>query len=106
MHWPVRPISWPALAFWDGRCVRVSVRVLKLHATRRTTRARRSGAAEFPGNIAQVEPRHLVFERAQGNAKVPGSRRDVPVRLLQRPQDEIALEGVARFLEEGLASCR
>ena len=44
-----------------------------------------------------------MLQRAQRNAEVPRRGGDVPVRLLERAQDEVALERVAGFLEERVA---
>src|SRR6187431_713023 len=69
-------------------------------------RPRLSGAAELAGQVAQVQPRHLVLERAQRYPEIPRGAGHVPVGFLERPQDEVALEGVARLLEARLAGRR
>src|SRR4051795_10923729 len=62
-----------------------------------------SGAAQLAREIAQLETGHLVFERAERDPEVAGRRRDVPVRLLERAEDEVALEGVAGLLKQRFA---
>ena len=44
-----------------------------------------------------------MLERAQRDAEVARRGGDVPVGLLERAKDEVALERVARFLEQGFA---
>src|SRR5262245_39232517 len=65
-----------------------------------------SCAAQLSGQVPQVQAGHLVLQRAERNSQVARSGGHVPVRLLQRPQDEVALEGVARFLEPRIAGRR
>src|SRR5688572_12727635 len=60
-------------------------------------------AAEFLCEFANVEPIHLEFQRAEWDAKVARSCRDVPSRFFERAQDEIALERVRRLLKQALA---
>ena len=67
---------------------------------------RRLGAAQLARDLAQIQPRHLVLQRAQRDAEIPRSRGDVPVGLLERPEDEIALERIARLLKQRLAGGR
>src|SRR6187401_3669514 len=63
-------------------------------------------SAQLTGDVAQVEAGHLVLERAQGDAEVARRGGDVPVGLLERAKDEVALERVARFLEQRFAGRR
>src|SRR6188472_2249058 len=51
-----------------------------------------SGAPEYAGQIAQLQPRHLVLERAERDAEIACRCGDVPVGLLERAQNEIAFE--------------
>src|SRR5690349_5658989 len=53
-----------------------------------------SGAAEAPRQLPHRELVHLVFQRAQGDAQVLGGSGDVAAVLLERAQDEVALEGI------------
>ena len=61
-------------------------------------------AAKFFGELADIEPIHLELQRAERNAEVPRRGGDVPAGFLERAQDEVALEGVGRLLEEALAA--
>src|SRR5262249_4125906 len=64
------------------------------------------GPAQLPGEVPQVQAGHLVLQRAERYAEIPRRRGDVPVGFLERAQDEVALEGVARLLEPRLAQRR
>ena len=46
---------------------------------------RRSRAAKLFGQLADLQPIHLEFQRAERNAKIPRGRRDVPAGLFERP---------------------
>ena len=63
-----------------------------------------SGAAQSLRELSHVELVHLVLQRAQRNAEVLGRAGHVPAALLERAQDEVALEGVRRLLEQAVAA--
>src|SRR4030095_15174929 len=65
-----------------------------------------SAAPELSREVAQVEPRHLVFERAQRDAQITRGRRHVPIGFLECAQNEVPLEGIARLLEKRLPGRR
>src|SRR3954452_8880930 len=73
-------------------------------AQRSTPGTRRSGAAELPRDVAEIQARHLELQRAERDSEIAGGRGHVPVGFLERTQDEVALERVARLLEKSL--CR
>src|SRR5687767_3347472 len=56
--------------------------------------------------VPQVEPRHLVLQRAQRDAQIAGRSGDVPVRFFERSKNEVSLERIAGFLEQRLAGGR
>src|SRR5262245_26223024 len=60
-------------------------------------------APKLPGDFTQVETRHLVLQSTERDAEIAGRSGDVPVGLLERPQDEVALECVAGLLEQRVA---
>src|SRR5581483_11143821 len=62
--------------------------------------ARSSDAPEAPRDLAYPEAVHLVLERAQRDPEVFGRAGDAPAALLERTEDKVALERVARLLEE------
>src|SRR5437763_3041819 len=66
----------------------------------------RSSAAEFFGELADVEPIHLELQGTERNAEIARRRSHVPSRFFKRAQDEVALEGVGRLLEEAFAAAR
>ena len=88
---------------WIGR---IGQRDWPVRATVLSELVELSGAPELPGEVPQVEPGHLVLQRAERDAQVARRRRHVPVRLLERAQDEVALERVARLLEQRVARRR
>src|SRR5688572_22615237 len=59
-------------------------------------------AADLSRQLPNLEPVHFELERAEGDAERPGGGRDVPARLLERPDDEVALEGRDGALQEVL----
>ena len=59
-------------------------------------------AAQPSRELPHVELVHLVLQRAQRNSKVLGGAGDVPAALLERSQDEVALERVGRVLEQAV----
>ena len=56
------------------------------------------------GELTHVELVHLVLQRAQRNSQVLSRAGHVPAALLQRAQDEVALEGIGGFLEQVVAA--
>src|SRR6185437_4346008 len=54
----------------------------------------RSGAAKLAGDVAQIEPRHLVLQRAERDPQIAGAGGHVPVRFLERAENEVPLERV------------
>ena len=52
-----------------------------------------SVAADLSSQLADFELVHLELERAQRDPERPGGRGDVPGRLLEGADDEVALEG-------------
>src|SRR6478672_2935634 len=65
-----------------------------------------SDAAQPAREIAQLETSHLVFQRAERDTEIASGRGHVPVGLLERAENEVALEGVAGLLEQRLAGRR
>src|SRR5918993_4628519 len=63
-------------------------------------------SADFTGELANLEAVHLELERAERNAKRLGGGGHVPAALLQRPDDEVALEGGNRQIQQVLRSWR
>src|SRR5262249_6624534 len=61
-----------------------------------------SCAANTLRELAHLELVHLVLQRAERDAEVFGGSGDVAAAFFDRPQDEVALEGIGRFLEQAL----
>src|SRR5262245_31969263 len=59
-----------------------------------------SRPSQLPREVAQVQPGHLVLQGAEWNAEITRRGGHVPVRLFERAQDEVALEGIACFLKK------
>ena len=93
--WPVRTrLGCAARSRGRQRSGQVTLARLRRASRRQAPRSLRASSP-------QVEPVHLVLQRAQRNAEVAGGGGDVPAGLLERPQDEVALEGVAALPRTG-----
>src|SRR5436305_1891053 len=99
MDWPARPTGWPVSRIGGSRSAAHGV-------AGRLPGLVRLRPAQLPGDVAQIQPRHLVFQGAEWNAEVTRRGRDIPVGLLERAEDEVALERIARLLEERLSGRR
>src|SRR6185295_2346612 len=76
-----RPTSWPpgtARCEFEGKLI----------------------AADVLRELADFEPVHLELQRAEGNPERSRRRGNVPARFLERADQEIALEGRHRPLEQ------